>query len=81
VSAERFIFLEDWAYAGKTKVWAVCSHSGGEVLGEIRWFGRWRQYTFFPSAGATFNPDCLELIARWTREKTAEHREARKAIA
>lgn len=74
MNAADFIELEEWAYAGKTGVWAVRSKRSGDVLGEIRWFGRWRQYTFSPSPGTTFNPDCLDLISKWTRERTAAHR-------
>jgi hypothetical protein len=34
----------------------------GEYLGCIRWYGGWRQYTFFPEAGTLWNPDCLENV-------------------
>jgi len=29
----------------KTKCWLVSS-TRGETLGRVKWFGRWRQYTF-----------------------------------
>jgi hypothetical protein len=77
MDAARFIFLEEWAYAGKTQVWAVRSHRSGDVLGEIRWYGPWRQYAFFPRVATIYNPDCLDLISRWTREKTTAHRRAK----
>lgn len=36
-----------------------------DVLGEIKWFGRWRQYAFFPEPGTGWNPECLgEVTAR-----------------
>jgi hypothetical protein len=31
-------------------------------LGLIKWFGRWRQYTFFPETGTVFNAECLNDI-------------------
>lgn len=46
----------------KTEVWLVCAARDGALLGRIKWFGRWRQYAFFPSPGTVFNPDCLEAI-------------------
>jgi hypothetical protein len=44
---------------GKTKIVSVCSRSSGELLGEIRWFGRWRQYCFYPERGTIFNHGCM----------------------
>jgi hypothetical protein len=32
-------------------------------LGEIKWFGRWRQYAFFPEAGTVWNTDCLAEVS------------------
>lgn len=31
-------------------------------LGVIKWFGRWRQYAFFPETGTVFNTECLKDI-------------------
>jgi hypothetical protein len=46
----------------KTQVWHVYSKNHGTVLGEIKWFGRWRQYTFFPAAETVWNPECLRDV-------------------
>ena len=40
------------------EVWSV----HGAILGTIKWFGRWRQYAFFPADGTIFNPECLRDI-------------------
>lgn len=57
----------------KTKVVLVYSKQGGYVLGTIKWFGRWRQYAFFPDNDTAWNPNCLEAviaeIARLTKER------------
>lgn len=47
---------------GKTLVVSVFSIHSGERLGVVKWFFRWRQYTFFPEAGTTFNERCLDDI-------------------
>ena len=31
-------------------------------LGQIKWFGRWRQFCFFPEPETTFNRKCLSEI-------------------
>lgn len=46
----------------KTKTLFILSKSTGAVLGEIKWFGRWRQYCFFPAADTIFNRDCMNSI-------------------
>lgn len=64
----------------KTEVWEVETAASGTVLGEIRWFGRWRQYAFFPSAETVYNPDCLDSISAHTRWLTKRHREEARLI-
>jgi hypothetical protein len=70
--------LDAQASAGrKTEVWRVRAtrdYRGHALLGTIRWFGRWRQYTFFPEPGTTFNADCLEAITRQLRVLNDRHR-------
>lgn len=58
----------------KTDIVGVFSQSSGALLGTIRWFGRWRQYTFQPAPVTTFNPECLRVIAAKTEELTKAHR-------
>lgn len=57
---------------GTTCVWVVLSTGSGALLGQIRWFSRWRQYVFSPHVDAVFNPDCLREIADFVAEKTRE---------
>lgn len=61
--------------SGKTEVWEVTS-TRGDALGEIRWFGRWRQYAFFPASGTIYNPNCLAEIAGHVGWLTRRHRNA-----
>lgn len=58
----------------KTDVWDVVATRSGELLGTIKWFGRWRQYAFFPRSQTIFNPECLDTIARKCESLTREHR-------
>jgi hypothetical protein len=46
----------------KTKVIGVWSKKSANRLGIIKWFGRWRQYAFFPETGTVFNTECLNDI-------------------
>jgi hypothetical protein len=46
----------------KTKVIGVYSKKNDDVLREIKWYGRWRQYAFFPEPETIFNSECLNDI-------------------
>ena len=50
-------------FTGKTWVYEVDSKRGMMGLGEVKWFGRWRQYAFFPYSETTFSRGCLNDIS------------------
>ena len=55
----HFVKLEQKA---KTSVWACCNNRSGSELGQIKWYGPWRQYCFFPEMEMVFSASCLEDI-------------------
>lgn len=52
----------------KTKVFEVVAKEGSIKLGEIKWFGRWRKYTFNPVNNTVFEQDCLKDITDFLLE-------------
>lgn len=62
---------------GKTKVWAVKSKRNGNVLGQIRWFGRWRQYSFYPEHNTIFDSTCLKDITEFLKNQMDEWRKSK----
>ncbi len=56
------VFEETGPEGRKTAVVQIPSASSGDQLGEIRWFGRWRQYCFYPATETIFNAGCMETI-------------------
>jgi hypothetical protein len=46
----------------KTSVWKVVNVSKRTWLGEIRWYGPWRQYCFFPDMETLFSRGCMAQI-------------------
>ncbi len=46
----------------KTSVYNVTAKEHGEVLGQIKWFGRWRTYSFFPANDTVFERTCLHDV-------------------
>lgn len=62
----------------KTRVWLVLStHGDRPCLGQVRWYGTWRQYVFFPQDSTIFSASCLEELAEFCKSKTKEHRVAK----
>jgi len=55
----RFVKAGD---TGKTVILDVESKTQNALLGQIKWFGRWRQYAFFPCREMCFNQECLADI-------------------
>lgn len=74
----RYLMVEELPHlAGrKTNLWRVQTNDGG-VLGSVEWYGPWRQYTFNPMPGTTFNSTCLMDLAMFLGEKNKAHRAAR----
>lgn len=73
---EETMFSKAVVHSGrrKTRLYDVRSVSSGERLGQVRWYARWRQFTFFPAALSIWNPDCLREIAGFCEERTREHK-------
>jgi len=62
----------------KTGLWAVLSKHGDE-LGVVRWFGRWRQYCFYPEPDCAFSAGCLADIQDFLRSAKDVYRECSQA--
>lgn len=61
----------------KTECWDVRPRADlHATLGEVKWFGRWTIYAFFPAPGCVFERHCLRAIADFCEMKTTEQRKA-----
>ena len=58
----------------KTSVHLVLAKDGDAELGQVRWFGRWRRYAFFPAIGTIYEPTCLRDIADFCERQTLSHK-------
>ena len=52
----------------RTDVYTVISRQSGFKLGEIKWYGAWRQYAFFPCGETIWNKTCLADIQKFLEE-------------
>lgn len=61
----------------KTSKWDVLSKRHGFVLGTIKWYGAWRQYTFFPTKETLYNKDCMREIASFLEDQMKARKSGR----
>jgi len=62
-----FKLLKDIAPEHKTQTWGVYSVRNGTLLGQIKWWGAWIQYAFFPEPGTLFNVQCMKDICAFIK--------------
>lgn len=63
----------------KTHKFAVINQYNGSLIGYVKFYAHWRQYTFFP-LNCILNKDCLREIAEYCEEQTSAYRMKRKAF-
>jgi hypothetical protein len=75
-------FRREWAQeVGKvTKIWVVNEGKllHGTILGQVRWFPRWRKYGLFTEGGMVFEETCLREIGYFCETATKIHKAALK---
>ena len=72
----QYLHFYDLPPMGKTRRIVVQSRRGHH-LGDIRWYGPWRQYVFEPAQGTIFNVECLASLADRLGYLNTMHREAK----
>lgn len=56
------------------------SHSYAERLGEIKWYGAFRQYVFYPDEGTMWSSGCLEIVNGFLKAVNKRHRQKLKRL-
>jgi len=77
----KYIVFVDAGYSssGKTKIWDVATKEDSEdLLGEVRWFGAWRCYAFYPFDKTVYEKTCLRDISDFCEEQTQIFRQKKK---
>ncbi len=60
----------------KTPILRVTNNSGAH-LGEIKWYGAWRKFCFFPANETIWDDKCLEDLVSFVRRFNIEWRKSR----
>jgi hypothetical protein len=72
----KWIIFSLYDDTGKTKKYYVFTKDTpiSIKLGEIKWFGRWRQYAFFPEPNTVFEKQCLKDITNFLEKLMLERK-------
>jgi hypothetical protein len=70
----KYLELRELERKPKTIVYGLFSKQHGDKLGEIKWFARWRQYTFFPEKDTIWNRTCLLDVIHFLSKAMVEGR-------
>lgn len=63
----RYMYVEKYEEKPKTSVYHVYSVSDDVFLGEVKWWGPWRQYCFFPEEATIYSVGCMEDIVKFVK--------------
>lgn len=61
----------------KTQTW-VCWNNSGQILGDVEWNCRWRQYWFISDERMGYSISCLNDIAHFVEQLMEERRNAKE---
>jgi hypothetical protein len=63
--------------SGLTSIYQVRTKEEGVLLGEIRWFGMFRSYSFFPAPDTIYETRCLADISNFIENLMKLHRQSK----
>jgi len=76
----KYLEFDKVGDTGKTEIWNVLSKSSEFILGKISWYGRWRQYCFWPSSDCVFNVECMNDIQKMIKELMDDRLRIQRAL-
>lgn len=59
----KWIHFVFYSSTGKTEVYNCHNTETGALLGQVKWYGAFRKYSFFPLPDIIFESQCLKDIA------------------
>lgn len=73
-TAEKYIEIRPAGASatGLTQIWNVVNTRTDDLCGQIRWWGGFRKYVFYPSDGFRYDASCLRMVADHLEQVNAE---------
>lgn len=76
--ATKYLHFIPYQDKGKKTKSMIVTNRVGNSLGRITFYGRWRQFVYWPTNGTGLNKDCMREIANKCEQMTQEWRESLK---
>lgn len=76
MAKSKYMEFDKVGDTGKTEIWNILSKSSGFILGQIKWYGPWRQYCFYPSPYCVFNNTCMSDVQKFIKNLMEDRRKA-----
>lgn len=70
----KWIQFSAVVHTGKTTVYNCFNKEFGTLLGQVKWYGAFRKYSFFPEANIVFEETCLKDIASFLAQLMLERK-------
>lgn len=71
-----FIITEKKLEGRKTPILNIIG-SYGDDLGEIKWYGAWRKFCFYPNSNTIWDNKCLEELLNFITEYNSKWRSSK----
>lgn len=79
-SVRQYIEIREAGHSasGLTKIWDVWNTYRNESAGEIRWYGPFRKYIFYPAEGTGIDADLMRMVADFIDDHMVARRPPRR---
>ena len=77
---QYFYIVESYIEKRKTPILDILveDEDGPFLLGEIKWFGAWRKFCFYPSSDTVWDNKCLQELVNFLNDYNKEYRNRSK---
>lgn len=65
----------------KTPIYEIRNKHSGSNIGTVAWYGRWRQFCFFPFGATIWSTGCLDDLKDVIAKAMDERRRVKKGLA
>jgi hypothetical protein len=73
-----FVQIYSLSKKRKTMQWDCRGWHSDQSLGQVKWYGPWRQYCFFPGADTVFNVGCMNDICNFIGQLMADRKKEKE---
>jgi hypothetical protein len=73
----QYMLFSQVGDTGKTSVWDIVQKGTLNTLGQVKWYGPWRCYSFHTKANCVFNESCLDDIKHFIKQLMDARKQAR----